>query len=170
MRMPAVRNAVRRRVRQGVRQCAGTGQRDRGRAALEFVVIFPFFMLLIAAALQAALWFSARNAALASAQEGLRAARTQTGTPAAGRTAAADYASQVAGGQLNGASVQVSVGANQTITVRVTGTVPSFLPGVNLRVAQQASGPKERWVPPVRGFANSEGFSVGNPRLGGRYG
>jgi hypothetical protein len=118
-------------------------------ATLQYVVIFPFFMLLIGAAFQGALWFAARNAALAAAQEGLRAARAQTGTPLAGQSAATSYASQVANGQLEGASVHVSLGANQTIMVRVTGRVPSFLPGVNLRVLQVASGPKERWVPVV---------------------
>ena len=97
------------------------------------------------------MWFSARNAALASAQEGLRIARAHGGTLSAGQVAAAHFAAQVAGGQLLAPSAQVST-SGQTIVVRVDGRVPSFVPGLTVRVSQEARAPKERWTDP-RGSA-----------------
>lgn len=96
--------------------------------------------------MQTAWWFSARNAALASAREGLRVARSHQGTPAGGRAAADRFAGQVAGGQLLTPKVTVSTTADQTIIVRVDGEVPSFVPGLAIHVHQQARAPKERWT------------------------
>lgn len=124
---------------------------DAGVTTLEYVVIFPFFLLLIGVGLQGALWYSARNTALASAQEGLQTARAQHGNTGAGQAAAVRFATDVGSGQLLYPSASASTGANQTITVTVSGTVPSFVPGLNIRVLQQASGPKERWVPAAAG-------------------
>lgn len=130
----------------------GTGPgRDRGSATLPYVVLFPFFLLLIGTCFQAALWYSARNAALASAQEGLRVARARNGTPGAGQAAALGFAAQVADGQLLKPSADVATGADQTIAVTVSGEVWSFVPGMKVRVAQVARGPKERWVPAGEG-------------------
>lgn len=121
--------------------------RDRGAASLQLVILFPFFLLLIGTAFQAAMWFAARNAALASAQEGLRSARTQHGSPGAAQATAVKFAREVAGGQLLSPAAQVSMTGDQTIVVRVTGKVASFVPGLNVSVSQEARGPKERWVP-----------------------
>lgn len=124
---------------------------ERGSATLPYVVLFPFFLLLIGVCFQAALWYSARNAALASAQEGLRVARAQQGTPGAGRAAALGFAAQVADGQLLDPSATVTTDADQTINVTVSGKVWSFVPGLNVQVTQVARGPKERWVPAGEG-------------------
>jgi hypothetical protein len=97
-------------------------------------------------AVQAAWWYSARSAALASAQEGLRVARAHQGTLAGGRAAAVRFAGQAASGQLLSPTATVSIAAGQTIVVRVDGEAPSFVPGLTVRVSQQARGPRERWV------------------------
>jgi hypothetical protein len=102
--------------------------------------------LLIAMAVQAAWWYSARSAALASAQEGLRVARSHNGSTASGREAAVRFAGQVAGGQLLSPTAAVSTAAGQTIVVRVDGEAPSFVPGLRVHVSQQARAPKERWT------------------------
>jgi hypothetical protein len=122
---------------------------DRGMATLPYLIAFAFVLLVSGTAMQGALWFSARNAALAAAQEGLRVARAENGTLGAGRAAARDFASEVAAGQLLSPGVQVSTTADQTVVVRVAGVVPSFVPGLTVRVEQVARGPKERWVPPT---------------------
>ncbi|TYB48548.1 pilus assembly protein [Actinomadura chibensis] len=113
--------------------------------------MFPFFLLLIGTCFQAALWYSARNAALASSQEGLRAARARQGAPGAGEAAALAFAAEVADGQLLNPSARVSVDGDQTVAVTVTGEVWSFVPGLNIRVTQVARGPKERWTPAGEG-------------------
>ncbi|MFI0448047.1 TadE/TadG family type IV pilus assembly protein [Actinomadura sp. 6N118] len=115
---------------------------------MEFIVTAATFLLVIAACWQGGLWYMARQAALASAQEGLRAARAQHGSPGAGQSAAMSYATQVGGAHLNAPGAQVSEGADQTIVVRVTGRVPSFVPGLNINISREARGPKERWTTP----------------------
>ena len=46
---------------------------------------------------------------------------------------------------LVGAAVDVDRGA-ETVTVTVTGTAPSFVPGLNTAVDVTVTGPVERWV------------------------
>lgn len=133
--------------------------RDRGAATLQMAVLAPFFLLLIGVCFQAGLWYMARNAALATAQEGLRVARAHNGSLGQGKSAADSFARQVAGGQLIAPQVQVSTTADQTIVVRVTGKVPSFVPGLTVSVVQEARAPKERWTGETRGFTNSAGRS-----------
>lgn len=134
-------------VRRSGHATAPASSPDRGAATLPYVIIFPFMLLVIGMCMQAALWFTARNAALASAQEGLRAARAQHGNLGAGQSAATRFATEVADGQLLTPAVHVSTDTGQTIVVRVTGKVPSFVPGLKVSVSQVARGPKERWVP-----------------------
>lgn len=150
MTVPLLRRARSpgRRPTVGGARTGANRRSDSGISTLEYVVIFPFFLLLVAVGLQGALWYAARNAALASAQEGLRAARAQHGNPGAGQAAAVAFAADVGSGQLLQPAAQVTVGANQTLTVTVSGSVPSFVPGLTIRVNQRASGPKERWVSP----------------------
>ena len=48
---------------------------DRGSSTLEIAILGPALLLLIFGVVQAALWFYARNLALAAVQEGADAAR-----------------------------------------------------------------------------------------------
>ena len=61
---------------------------DRGSASLELVVIFPVLLLIIFGAMQGALYYFACSAALASAQEGARAAADEQGSTGDGQSAA----------------------------------------------------------------------------------
>ena len=121
---------------------------ERGSASLEIVVLFPAVLALVFGLLQGALWLHARALAGAAAQEGVRAARAETGTVEAGRAQAADLIAD-AGGQdvLLGARVQVTADAAR-VQVVVTGTSVSLLPGIaGPQVKQSASGPVERFTP-----------------------
>lgn len=117
---------------------------------LQYTIAFPALLLLIAMVTQAAWWYSARNAALAAAQEGVRAARVRDGSPGAGQETARRFAREVADGQLRSVSVSVNASA-ESVAVRVTGEVWSFVPGLNMRVSQVARAPRERFTTPERG-------------------
>jgi Flp pilus assembly protein TadG len=112
-------------------------------------VAFPVVLLLVFGMVQGALWLHARNVASTAAQEGVRAARAETGTVQAGQAEAAHLIAD-AGDQdvLIGARIEVTADATR-VQVAVTGTSISLLPGVpGPRVRQSAAGPVERYTSP----------------------
>jgi Flp pilus assembly protein TadG len=54
------------------------GRADRGASAIELAILAPALLILTMIIIQFALWFQARQAALAAAQEGARIAREDT--------------------------------------------------------------------------------------------
>lgn len=112
------------------------------------VITAPTLLLLLMLIVQFGLFFHARNIAEQAAQEGAAAARHFQGTEAHGRTEATQFLSSVGTGTLKDRTVRVTRTAD-TATVTVTGTVVSLVPGVRLRVTEQASGPVEKYVAPV---------------------
>ncbi|MDP3893633.1 TadE family protein [Nocardioides sp.] len=113
--------------------------------SLELVVLFPAVLLLIFGIIQAGLVYHARNVALAAAQEGVRAARAENGTAAAGAAAANSFVEQ-AGGQdvLRGLTITPQRTPTRAV-VRVRGRSLSVLPGVpGIPVTQVARAPVER--------------------------
>ncbi len=56
---------------------------DRGSSAIELAILAPALLVLTMIVIQFALWFQARQAALAAAQEGARDARVLSANPAA---------------------------------------------------------------------------------------
>lgn len=74
------------------RACRAAGP-DRGSNVVELAVLAPALMMLCMLIVQFGLWFNARQAALASAQEGARVARQDAAvSPGGWRTAAQDAA------------------------------------------------------------------------------
>ena len=121
-----------------------TARRDAGSSSVELVVLFPALMALIFITVQAGLYFYARNVALAAAQEGARAAAARGATSTEGANAASAFVSR-AGAQLLGASAVSSERTATTVTVTVSGTSVSLVPGFPGRVIRQsASAPVER--------------------------
>lgn len=120
--------------------------------SLELVVVFPVVLLIIFGVIQGALYYHARNVALAAAQEGLRAARAETGTAADGAQGAQQFLADAGGsGVLTGATVTPSR-TPTAASVTVTGSSLSVLPGIpGLRVTQTAAGPVERFTIPAGG-------------------
>ncbi|MFD5425533.1 TadE/TadG family type IV pilus assembly protein [Streptomyces sp. NPDC127084] len=128
----------RRRIRDG----------DRGDAAIQMAIIYPFVLLLTVAVIQASMWYYARQIALTAAREGVTAARSYQASPADGAAQARDVLARTAGDSLAGASVSVSSNG-QRVRVEVSGTAQSMIPGVDgLRITQSASGPVERFTIP----------------------
>jgi hypothetical protein len=103
--------------------------------------IFPAVMLLILTAVQAGLWWHARNVALAAAQQGVEVARGRDATLAQGTAEARSFLNR-AGESISGASVTGATGL--TVRIEVTGTVDTLVPGLKLPVDQHAEAAKER--------------------------
>ena len=124
-------------------------QDERGSVSLELAVVFPLVLLLIFGTIQGALYYHARNVALAAAQEGVVDARVENGSAGAGVTRTQSFLADAGGSSvlLNAAVSSNSSATEVTITVR--GAVPSVLPGVaGFTLTQSASGPLERVTAP----------------------
>jgi Flp pilus assembly protein TadG len=118
---------------------------DRGSASVELVIVFPVLLLIIFGAMQGALYYFANSAALASAQEGSRAAANENGSAGDGQAAAASFLATAGGtGTLQEPQISATRGA-ATATVTVTGHSLSLLPGWNgIAIGQTASAAVER--------------------------
>jgi Flp pilus assembly protein TadG len=123
------------------------GRDERGSATLEITVLFPVVLLATFGLIQGALYYHARDVALAAATDGLTAARARTGSGEQGRQAAAAFLERAGGEEaLLGSSVS-SVRSVTTATVTVSGRTLSLLPGLaGWSVSQTASGPVERFT------------------------
>jgi Flp pilus assembly protein TadG len=121
---------------------------DHGESSVQMAILFPFVLLVTLAVIQASLWYYARQIALTAAREGVTAARAYQATPADGALRARDVLTRTAGDSLLSPAVSTAGTTPERVRIQVTGTAPSLLPGVSgLRIAQEASGPIERWVP-----------------------
>jgi len=118
---------------------------DRGSVP-EIVILAPVVFFLIFGIIQGALYYQARTVANAAAEEGLRAARTTTGTSGAGQAAAADYLSRN-GATLTSPSVTASRTAT-TATITISGQSQNILPGLDFTVTVRSALPVERITHP----------------------
>ncbi|WP_147268124.1 pilus assembly protein [Spongiactinospora rosea] len=116
---------------------------------MQYVVLLPTLLTLIYLGTHAALWYLSRHAALASAQEGVRAARAYNAPAGAGEQAARRYAASFSSGLLTDVTVSVTrTSAGQaegggTVEVQVSGRGLSLVPGLDTTVRQTARGPME---------------------------
>ena len=121
---------------------------DGGGVTLELAILAPVLVLLVFTVVQLALWSFARSLALGAAQEGLAAARVESGTVQAGRTTAHDFLTRTGPDSLLAPAVVVRV-TPSAVEVEVSGRAQSVLPGVSgLPVLQRARGPVERFTRP----------------------
>ena len=125
----------------------GSRARERGGVTVEYAVLFPVLLVLLLSSVQAALWWHARNIALAAAQAGVNAGRATGAGPEQAVPAATSFADR-AGGSLSAVTTAGSTAT--TIRVQVSLTAPRVLPipGLNLRVTQTAVGGRERFTTP----------------------
>jgi Flp pilus assembly protein TadG len=131
--------------------------RESGVSAIEFVLLTPILFFLIFATVQFALYFFARHVAIAAAQEGARVARAEAANPAENWSADAKsksnaWINQLAPSLLGGSRVVTSMTGTRgtdgwTVSVKVTATVPSLIPGATLRVSETSTGPVEQFIP-----------------------
>ncbi|NHA68228.1 TadE/TadG family type IV pilus assembly protein [Phycicoccus flavus] len=116
---------------------------ERGSVSVQMVILMPAMFAVMFLGLQAALVYHARTLAIASAQEGARAAGAETGTTMTGIRAAQGYLTATAGDTLIKTSVSGHRSATSA-TVTVTGRALSVLPGWHPAVSQSATVPVER--------------------------
>lgn len=112
---------------------------------VEVVVLVPVVMLLVLVAVQFVLWGHAEQVVQLAAAEANGAASAYGATSGAGERAAEGVLSG-AGSSVEGAHVVVRQDTPGTTSVRVTGTAPVVLPGLDLAVSASAVGPRQRFV------------------------
>ncbi|TDD96027.1 TadE family protein [Jiangella asiatica] len=117
---------------------------ERGSATLETVILWPAVFLLIFGVVHAGIWFHARNLALAAAQEGARAASMAEGAGGAAR-AAQFLAGRDSMVRVDGISETVH---DDSVTVVVTGSSTTLVPGWRVDVRQSSTAPIRRWADP----------------------
>lgn len=116
---------------------------ERGASSVEAVLVFPALLVLFFTIVHGAVYLHAGTIAQAGAQAAYEEARLYGATEEAGATAG--YATIAAAGSgLEGATVLVAR-TGDSITVTVSGTAPSLLPGLPLGVTRTVTGPAERW-------------------------
>lgn len=120
---------------------------DAGSATLEIAIVGPVLLLLTFTIVQAALWFYARNLALAAAQEGVSAGRGYGASASTGITKARSFLDRAAKDSLQSINVSSSGSTTTRIRIEVRGRALSVLPGVpGMPVSQFAQGPVERFT------------------------
>ena len=119
---------------------------ERGSASLQLAVLLPVLFGVMFLGLQAALIYHARTVAIAAAAQGARTAAVEGGTPGDGAAAAADFVAQAGGNDvLENLTVTAGrSGGAATVTVTVTGTALTVLPGWHPQIRQSATLPAER--------------------------
>jgi len=137
---------VNRPARLGLRGSGGWRD-DRGALTLSYVAVLPFIFLLLMVLIQASFWFLARNAALAAARQGADAARALSASRASGPAAALAFARQAGQGYLEDPRVTTTGSTSATISITVSGHVPSFVPGLVVSVSETAQAPVEEFTP-----------------------
>ena len=128
--------------------CRGKCGSDAGALTLSYVIIVPVFLMAVMVIAQASLWFLARQAALAAARQGANAARVSGALPGAGPSAALAFARSAASGYLLSPSATGAGSTAATVQIRVTGQVPSIVPGLVVRVTEAAQAPVEKFAAP----------------------
>jgi Flp pilus assembly protein TadG len=131
--------------------CRGPG-RDRGASALELVILAPTLIIVSLLIVQFAIWFDARHAALAAAQEGDLVARedasVNNGWQNLARTAAENYYYGLDTSVISKLAAKTGTGAGQTVSVTVSGKLTGIFP---LDVSVTVSGPVECFRTQVSG-------------------
>jgi len=120
---------------------------DRGALILSYVAVLPFVFLFLMVSIQAAFWFLARDAALAAARQGADAARALNAPRSAGPSAALAFARAVGTGYLQDPRVTANGSTSTTVSITVSGHVPSFVPGLVVNVSETAQAPAEEFRP-----------------------
>ena len=120
---------------------------DRGALILSYVAVLPFIFLFLMVLVQGAFWFLARDAALAAARQGADAARVLNAPRSAGPAAALAFARDAGQGYLEDAQATASGSTAGTVSITVSGHVPSFVPGLVVRVSETVQAPAEEFRP-----------------------
>jgi TadE-like protein len=118
---------------------------DAGALSLSYVAVMPAVFLFIMVVIQASFWFLARDAALAAARQGADAARVLGSSDSAGPAAALAFARHAGEGYLLDPAASSRHSSAATVSITVTGQVPSFVPGVPIHVSETVQAPVEEF-------------------------
>ena len=132
------------------RAVSGNGD-DRGSSSVEFAILLPILAVLIFGGPQLAMWYFAREAAVAAAQAVARAASANGAPAGSGAAAATSYLTSTASGTTTGATPVTEDDTNPaTVTVRVQATVVSVipLPGLTFTIDVSSTRARERFTNP----------------------
>ena len=127
------------------RRAAMAGRDDGGALTLSYVVVLPVVFLFLMSVIQASFWFLARDAALAAARQGADAARAVGASLGSGQSIALGFARQAGSGYLMSPAAIVRQSNAATVSVTVSGRVPSFVPGLTVRVSETVQAPVEEF-------------------------
>jgi Flp pilus assembly protein TadG len=118
---------------------------DAGALTLSYVIVFPAVLIALVFIVQAALYFTAHNLALAAAQQGADVARAYNSTDGAGSAAALSLVRQDGSGMLETEQAVVTR-TGTTVSVTVSGQAWSLIPGLPVRVSETVAEPVERFI------------------------
>lgn len=121
---------------------------DQGSASAEIVIVVPALLLLILLSVQFGLFYHASAVARAAAEEGVRAARADGGSAAAGEVKATDFLAQVARTLIEDPDVSATRTMDEA-RVEVRGVAVAVVPGVRLHVRAEAASQVERYRSPI---------------------
>lgn len=132
--------------REGGRRLEHPPRDERGEIT-QTVIVAPALFLLIMAVVQYGLVAHARNVAEAAAQEAVASAGSFDAKADDGHASATAALDTLGPKMLTSRAVNVER-TPTTVTVTVTGTALSFIPGLSPQINETASGPVERYVAP----------------------
>lgn len=138
----------RRRPRRPGGRLGRSWPQERGALTLSYVIIVPVFLAALLFIAQFALWFLAREAALAAARQGTDAARQFNAPRQAGPDTAVAFARRHGSGFLLSPAASAAGSGQATVQITVTGEAPSLVPGLTVRVREVARAPVERFTTP----------------------
>ena len=123
----------------------GTQRGDRGASAVELAILAPALIFASLLIVQFAIWFDARHAALAAAQQGDLVAREDASVNPGGwqglaQSAATSYYRGLNTSLISGVTAQASRGQNGTVSVTVQGKLTGIWP---LTISETVTGPIE---------------------------
>jgi Flp pilus assembly protein TadG len=122
------------------------GASERGSQTVEAIIVLPVLFGVFFVIVQGAVWLHAGNIAQAAASSAYNSARLYDAVAADGVAAGTVSAQQT--GTVWDATVVVVDRTLTTVTVTVTGTAPTLIPGWDTHVERTVSGPVERWIAP----------------------
>jgi Flp pilus assembly protein TadG len=117
---------------------------ERGTATTQLVVVFPAVFLMLMLVVQFGLWYHGSHVAIAAAQEGARAARTEGSSAAEGQRVAERFLAEVNDDVIQGVVVRVQRDTEQA-TVEVSGESIELVPGFRIPIKAVSHGPVERF-------------------------
>lgn len=122
------------------------------------VLLLPLAFSLLFLAVQGGVYYQGRTVALSAAQEGARSAAGYEATNGDGESAALAFARRAGGDSVfnnPAVSVERDPAAGQ-VTVEVTGSTGSFVPGWDPEVTQTASRTIEEFTRPEEGHSSND--------------